>query len=471
MTFRHTIVRLMSLCHASALEEIAGNHEGPPVTIDLFGLSDETLNHLKRCKAEAKPASNSMCSPFLLFGGNRSASEESSSRQSRSENDYDFNRVEVILHMTQTLIVRAYDQKVLDIPPPILSRVFQTLSRGFVNLLNAKKITDTRFPFPYAQLLSFLLLVHVVVTPVLVTETIENKWWAMVFSFLPSFGMCALNYVAIELENPFGDDDNDLPLLHFQKEMNNCLMMLLEDHADMQPGTSRACMKDFRTLVSKMRQADNPLQHARISEYVPPQEDEPDAQSSCFGTEPDLLDGAPSIRELDDSVGNAGSAELAGPRSSDTMKPATEESPEAPRPSPAVLSSRTPSKEVPTEPELPPEEVQADPIAPPAPPPPQAQAAPAPPPEPPPPPPLPLAIAPVPAKKPQLTRPLSYGVPLTAAQSKQQMARIIVMLERTAKTVATMENAFKQWGEKAEEHAKAVRKNTEALSRLNMVAV
>ena len=40
---------------------------------------------------------------------------------------------------------------VLAIPPPILSRVYQTLSRGFVNLLNAKKIADTRFPFPYAQ--------------------------------------------------------------------------------------------------------------------------------------------------------------------------------------------------------------------------------------------------------------------------------------------------------------------------------
>lgn len=27
---------------------------------------------------------------------------------------------------------------------------------------------------------------------------------------------CCLNYIGVELENPFGRDDNDLPLKHFQ---------------------------------------------------------------------------------------------------------------------------------------------------------------------------------------------------------------------------------------------------------------
>merc|ERR1712039_218185 len=155
----------------------------------------------------------------------------------------------VLLHMTQTLIVNALDSGVLKIPPPILSRVFQTLSRGFVNLLNAKKITDTRFPFPYAQLLSILLFLHMIMTPVMISNLIESWPWACIFTFVPIFGMFSLNFVAIELENPFGDDDNDLPLLHFQKEMNNCLLMLLEDNADMVAGTStRRCIRDFKKL-------------------------------------------------------------------------------------------------------------------------------------------------------------------------------------------------------------------------------
>ena len=34
--------------------------------------------------------------------------------------------------------------------------------------------------------------------------------------------MSCLNFIGVELENPFGQDDNDLPLDHFQDEMNNC---------------------------------------------------------------------------------------------------------------------------------------------------------------------------------------------------------------------------------------------------------
>lgn len=255
--FRHTIVRLMSLCHASALEEIAGDAEQnrPLMTIDWVGLSDETLEHLKR------------------------------SRQL-----YNFNRVEMLLHMTQTLIVKAHANKVLNIPAPILTRVFQTLSRGFVNLLNAKKITDTYFPFPYAQLLSMLLLLHVVLTPMMISCLVYSKPWAMVFSFLPVFGTFCLNYVAIELENPFGADDNDLPLFHFQKEMNKCLLMLLEDHADMPPTVHQSrCLRTFREIDDKLKldtamdtEADPLKTHAstRISLF-----DFEGGSNECFSTD------------------------------------------------------------------------------------------------------------------------------------------------------------------------------------------
>lgn len=49
-------------------------------------------------------------------------------------------------------------------------------------------------------------------------------------------GMFALNFISIELENPFGLDANDLPLTHFQKEMNDCLLMLLHLNTDLVSG-------------------------------------------------------------------------------------------------------------------------------------------------------------------------------------------------------------------------------------------
>jgi len=215
--FRNTLVRLMSLCHGSALEEIAGN-QIKLEAIDVFGLDDGTLNHLKECHEV-----------------------------------HGFNKVEVMLHLVQSLITRAHTDGVLKIPPPILSRVYQTISRGFVNLLNAKKITDTRFPFPYAQLISFLLLLHTVLTPMIISGVIRSKVLAAIFAFVPVFGMFSLNFIASELENPFGTDDNDLPLEHFQTEMNSCLLMLLHTNTDMIAGTSPRCITNFEKLLATMQ--------------------------------------------------------------------------------------------------------------------------------------------------------------------------------------------------------------------------
>merc|ERR1712113_232147 len=133
----------MSLCHASALAEIADSESDTLECIDLFGIDPDTLRHLQECKTHLG-----------------------------------FNRVEVLLHLTQTLITSAHTSGLLAIPPPILSRVYQTLSRGFVNLLNAKKITDTRFPFPYAQLSALMLIVVVFFTPVAMSAMLPQKIWA-----------------------------------------------------------------------------------------------------------------------------------------------------------------------------------------------------------------------------------------------------------------------------------------------------
>lgn len=115
--FRHTIVRLMSLLHAYALEEMSGNMiDVEP--LDRGGLGAEFAHYIRDLSAT-----------------------------------YRFNKVEMVMHVIQSLIVAAHHGGILDVPPPILTRVYQTISRGFVHFLNTKKITDTKFPFPYVQLI------------------------------------------------------------------------------------------------------------------------------------------------------------------------------------------------------------------------------------------------------------------------------------------------------------------------------
>merc|ERR1712130_327348 len=127
--------------------------------------------------------------------------------------------------MIQVLVTDNHHNGVITIPPPILSRIYQTLSRGFVNLLNARKIKDTHFPLPYAQLIRFLLALHSIFTPALITQVVENWVVSAILSFIPIFGMSAMNYISIELEMPYGLDDNDLPLNEFPSAMNEALLM------------------------------------------------------------------------------------------------------------------------------------------------------------------------------------------------------------------------------------------------------
>merc|ERR1719420_2244236 len=75
------------------------------------------------------------------------------------------DKVEIILQWIQRSMVLHHQTGVLPVAPPILSRAFQEVSRGIVNLQNARKIADFPYPFPLAQISTILLLVHWAVLP------------------------------------------------------------------------------------------------------------------------------------------------------------------------------------------------------------------------------------------------------------------------------------------------------------------
>jgi len=222
-TFRQTLLRLMSLCHGSALDEIKGSASENFEVLDITGLDDKTLRIMRDC----------------IKNG--------------------FNRVEVILHMIQVLVIDAQQRGVISVPPPILSRVYQTLSRGFVNLLSAKKIKDTPYPFPYAQLIAVQVLCLAMFTPVVMSTVIPYPGWSVVCTFVPVFTVLCLNYTAQELEMPYGDDANDLPLAHFQQEMNSSLLMLIHEFSDHVPTTAAGANKtqnrDLSVALNKDRRS------------------------------------------------------------------------------------------------------------------------------------------------------------------------------------------------------------------------
>ncbi|GMI04591.1 hypothetical protein TrVE_jg9911 [Triparma verrucosa] len=101
-------------------------------------------------------------------------------------------------------ILKHVHSTVFDEHPPIVSRIYQVLSDGELHLQNARRIGSTPFPFAYAQLLSFLLLIFTLTFGLFLEQTIVNPWIARVVTVVTVWTYLSFNEVARELEEVWG---------------------------------------------------------------------------------------------------------------------------------------------------------------------------------------------------------------------------------------------------------------------------
>ena len=110
--------------------------------------------------------------------------------------------------------------------PPIISRIFQFLSDGMIYYNHARKIMFIPFPFPHAQLTAFFTATLVFVVPLLMTEFTGLTWLGCLLTFLTVTCLFGLHEVAKELENPFRNIPNDIPLCTFLAQFNEALITM-----------------------------------------------------------------------------------------------------------------------------------------------------------------------------------------------------------------------------------------------------
>jgi len=185
--FQHLIVRLLSLLHCSGLQSVASMNDEAFDVFELESFSVESIQHL---------------------------------------NDNREDKTLIVLQWLQKTAVSNIHSGVLQIAPPIASRIFQQLGQGVMQLSAAQKIANIPFPFPYTQMVTLLLCGSTVVTPIITGLMIPQARWAGALSFVGIFGFWAINYIAAEIEMPFGDDKNDLPISDMQEDFNKSLMVL-----------------------------------------------------------------------------------------------------------------------------------------------------------------------------------------------------------------------------------------------------
>jgi len=214
--FRHTIVRLFSMLHALSLAELEDDSDGDDERwafrlrlIDGCGIDVDSIRALK--KAECK--------------------------------------VELVFHWIQSIVMINIETGILSAPTPILTRAYSELASGMVKFHDCLKIARISVPFPYTQATLMLLVMHLILTPFVMVFETSHPLISGILAFIQVFILWSLQSIAIELENPFGADANDLDVHEMQHDMNNRLLLLLDPIADIQPSLSKDYLWDHDVLM------------------------------------------------------------------------------------------------------------------------------------------------------------------------------------------------------------------------------
>lgn len=108
-------------------------------------------------------------------------------------------------------------------PAPIVSRVFQELSNGVLAYNNACKMKEVPVPFALVHFGALLLAFFNFTAPVVIACFTGNLVMSIVSSIIVVSGFSALWLVANELEDPFGYDANDMPMIHYHNDFCRAL--------------------------------------------------------------------------------------------------------------------------------------------------------------------------------------------------------------------------------------------------------
>jgi len=161
--------------------------------------------------------------PFRVIG-NVSSNEIESLQEARGP----LAKVQLVSLWLQELVTREHlNGSTGDVAPPIISRLYQYVSDGMSGYTAARKIAYIPFPFPHAQITTlFVLIVDLFVIPVLMLSFVTNAWVGFTLNLFTVMCFTGLHETAREVEAPFQNIPNDVPLNNFQAQFNESLMIM-----------------------------------------------------------------------------------------------------------------------------------------------------------------------------------------------------------------------------------------------------
>lgn len=137
------------------------------------------------------------------------------------------HKPEVIHQWLQCLIVEGIGSGVLNIPPPLLTQVFQDFGNAMVRYHSVSKFARVPFPFPYRVLCELLVVGLSIMAPVVFSLTNAHYAITAFTTFSVVFMCWTMHAIAAELDNPFSHDLNDLDMPQLHDALNERLLTFL----------------------------------------------------------------------------------------------------------------------------------------------------------------------------------------------------------------------------------------------------
>jgi predicted membrane chloride channel (bestrophin family) len=98
-------------------------------------------------------------------------------------------------------------------------KLMATTSEFVTHFHGLKKLSVTPFPFPLIQLNRIFLLAWCFSLPLVLINDNDQSLEVLLLVFFTTFGFMGLEYVNMELDDPFGDDPNDFPSVRWAESV------------------------------------------------------------------------------------------------------------------------------------------------------------------------------------------------------------------------------------------------------------
>jgi len=106
-----------------------------------------------------------------------------------------------------------------------MDQTMQNVVQGF---FGSTKIKNTGIPIAYTYMIKSMAVIWCWCVPITFIDSFE--WGAPLFAFILCFCFFSISAVAEELEDPFGNELNDLPLTTFGNGIKNGIRMIIQEH-------------------------------------------------------------------------------------------------------------------------------------------------------------------------------------------------------------------------------------------------